>query len=288
MDHLNTLVSIILPNYNHASYLPQRLDSIFNQTYQNFEVIILDDCSTDNSLEVLESYRNHPKVSHFIVNDSNSKAPFKQWHRGLGLARGHYIWIAESDDFCETNFLESQLACLKTADVAVAKTKAFMDGVIKHDVQHPVFDQDKQQDALLYCPILNVSGVLFKAELLQNSFEARYNRFKIIGDRVFYFEYFRNSKMAFNMDTLSYFRRSSSNVSKLNNREISYYRKYFNEHCQFIRYVKDTDSRLSKGIIGLYLDKFFGRVRDRIPKASKFTWDYLRLYWSYKFRKICY
>ena len=49
-------VSVIVPNYNHAPYLRQRLDSIFNQNFQDFEVIILDDCSTDNSKEIIEEY----------------------------------------------------------------------------------------------------------------------------------------------------------------------------------------------------------------------------------------
>ena len=59
-------VSVIVPNYNHAPYLRQRLDSIFNQTFQDFEVIILDDCSTDNSKEVIEEYRNRSQVSHVV------------------------------------------------------------------------------------------------------------------------------------------------------------------------------------------------------------------------------
>ena len=56
------LISVIIPNYNHAPYLNKRIDSILNQSVQNFELIILDDCSTDNSREVIESYRSHPLV----------------------------------------------------------------------------------------------------------------------------------------------------------------------------------------------------------------------------------
>ena len=65
-------VSIIIPNYNHAQYLSQRLNSIFNQNYQNFEVIILDDCSIDNSKDIIGKYKSNPKVSHIIYNDTNS------------------------------------------------------------------------------------------------------------------------------------------------------------------------------------------------------------------------
>ena len=99
-------ISIIIPNYNHAQFLEQRLETIFNQTYQNFEVILLDDASTDSSTDILQSYASNKKVSHFIVNEENSGSPFKQWKKGIELATGEYIWIAESDDFCTPDFLE--------------------------------------------------------------------------------------------------------------------------------------------------------------------------------------
>jgi glycosyltransferase involved in cell wall biosynthesis len=99
------MISVIVPNYNHAPYLKQRIDSVLNQTYQDFELIILDDCSTDNSIEIIEQYRNHPKVSHIIYNTENSGSTFKQWNKGVRLAKGKYIWIAESDDVAEPNFL---------------------------------------------------------------------------------------------------------------------------------------------------------------------------------------
>lgn len=101
------VVSIIVPNYNHSKFLEQRLASIFNQTYQAFEVIILDDCSTDNSRDIIERYRSNPKVSNIIYNEVNSGSPFKQWYKGIQLAKGEYVWIAESDDTCEFCFLET-------------------------------------------------------------------------------------------------------------------------------------------------------------------------------------
>jgi len=100
------LVSIIVPNYNHEKYLRERLESIFNQTYPNFEVILLDDFSTDKSQEILLAYADNPKVSHCVFNEINSGNTFIQWNKGIALAKGDYIWIAESDDFCELNFLE--------------------------------------------------------------------------------------------------------------------------------------------------------------------------------------
>lgn len=101
------LVSVIIPNYNHAKYLKKRIDTILNQSYQNFEILILDDCSADNSRNIIEEYRYHDKVSQIIFNETNSGSTFKQWNKGIRLAKGELIWIAESDDFAERDLLQN-------------------------------------------------------------------------------------------------------------------------------------------------------------------------------------
>lgn len=106
-------VSVIVPNYNHHKFLNARLDSILKQTYQNFEIIILDDCSTDQSRDIIEQYRNHPKVSHIIYNTKNSGSTFIQWNTGIDYAQGEYIWIAESDDTAAIDFLEKLIPPLE-------------------------------------------------------------------------------------------------------------------------------------------------------------------------------
>lgn len=95
------MVSVIIPNYNHAQYLEQRIESVLKQVYQDFELIILDDNSTDCSQDIIEKYRSHPKVSFIIYNKENSGSTFKQWNKGISLAVGEYIWIAESDDIAD-------------------------------------------------------------------------------------------------------------------------------------------------------------------------------------------
>ncbi len=105
----NPLVSIIIPNYNHAPFLKERIESVLEQTEQDFELILLDDASTDNSKLILDKYKSHPKVSHLIVNKENSGGAFFQWKKGISLAKGKYIWIAESDDRSKPVFLEKLL-----------------------------------------------------------------------------------------------------------------------------------------------------------------------------------
>ena len=98
-------VSVIIPNYNHARFLRQRIKSVLEQTYQDFEVILLDDCSTDESRSILSSYAGNPQVR-IEFNEVNSGSTFKQWNKGVRLARGEYVWIAESDDYADSRLLE--------------------------------------------------------------------------------------------------------------------------------------------------------------------------------------
>src|SRR5258706_9778611 len=109
-------VSVIIPNYNHAPFLKQRIDSVLNQTYLDLEVIILDDRSTDNSGGIIESYRGHPKVVSIVYNEANSGSPFGQWKKGVRLVNGKYIWIAESDDWAEPDLLDKLIALAEGND----------------------------------------------------------------------------------------------------------------------------------------------------------------------------
>ncbi len=96
-------VSIIVPNYNHACFLPERLSSIRNQTFKDYELIILDDASSDESINVIRSeLADFPHQ--LIINEHNSGSPCSQWLKGIQQARGRYVWIAESDDSCSLDF----------------------------------------------------------------------------------------------------------------------------------------------------------------------------------------
>ncbi len=109
----NPKVSIIIANYNYARYLEQRLDSIIQQTYRDFEIIFLDDASSDESVELCKNKYKH-YITHFKVNSVNTGNPFVQWNKGVRLAQGKYIWIAEADDFCEPTFLEEMVPLLES------------------------------------------------------------------------------------------------------------------------------------------------------------------------------
>jgi len=80
-------VSILVPNYNYARFLDQRLGSIERQTYRDFEVILLDDASTDDSVQILKRFAREHHCQ-LVCNEHNSGNAFKQWNKGLNLATG--------------------------------------------------------------------------------------------------------------------------------------------------------------------------------------------------------
>lgn len=224
MNIIMPKVSVIVPNYNHAPYLKQRLDSIFNQTFQDFEVIILDDCSTDNSKEIIELYRNNPKVSHIVYNETNSGSPFKQWAKGFDLAQGEYIWIAESDDYCEREFLSTLMPCWEDhpncsvvqsaswytypdhkepcSNVSKNETINYTDGtsfIKKHLIRSNFF-------------IPNASAVVFKKNIAE-SLPKDYMSYKASGDRLFWTYMLEKGNICHISKPLNYYRQHDKRVS---------------------------------------------------------------------------
>lgn len=225
-------VSVIVPNYNHAKYLNQRINSILNQTYTDFELILLDDCSIDNSRDILLSYKAHPKVTHVVFNDKNSSSTFKQWEKGLKLAQGEYIWIAESDDWAEPDFLTVLTSMLdtcpkaglaycnssinlegeKTGDFATLKALKFHSNHWENDYCMDGVDEINQV-LMKDCTINNASAVLMRKSVLSDIFPFTYT-FTFSGDWFCYLRIAAVSQIVYINVALNNYREHASNVSK--------------------------------------------------------------------------
>jgi glycosyltransferase involved in cell wall biosynthesis len=117
-------VSVVLPNYNYARYLDERIQSLLNQTYNDFELIIVDDASTDNSLEVISKYTEDKRVKTQFFTQ-NSGLPYKRWNDGAALAEGEYILFAGADDTCAPTLLEKLVEKLDAnSNVGIAYTQS--------------------------------------------------------------------------------------------------------------------------------------------------------------------
>ncbi len=97
--------SVVVPNYNYARYLPQRLQSIVEQTFPIYEIIVLDDASSDDSLSVLRELQGTLAGAVTRGSGGNSSSVFRQWLKGVELAGGDHVWIAEADDLSAPGFL---------------------------------------------------------------------------------------------------------------------------------------------------------------------------------------
>lgn len=107
----NGLVSVIMSNYNTPEeYLRASIESILNQTYQNFEFIIIDDCSSDDSLSIIESYTDD-RIK--IVRNEKNLGITKSLNRGLAIAKGEYVARMDADDISLETRFEKQVEFLK-------------------------------------------------------------------------------------------------------------------------------------------------------------------------------
>lgn len=98
-------VSVVVPNFNYAQYLTERLDSIINQSYAPFEIIFLDDASSDNSLSIAKKILKKSAINYSIVTNESNQGVFSQWNKGVTKADGELVWIAEADDVADKDFL---------------------------------------------------------------------------------------------------------------------------------------------------------------------------------------
>jgi glycosyltransferase involved in cell wall biosynthesis len=222
------LVSVIVPNYNYAQYLSMRIDSILNQTFQDFEIILLDDCSTDNSREIIEQYRNNPKVSQIVINNSNTGKPFIQWERGLQLAKGKYAWIAEADDLAEPTFLEKAITAIQAdSDITVVKTMSHLIDSKGDSSPHKPFEsylpdgktyiydgiEYIQHNLIHWNHCYNASMILFKVDTWRNLPDRLYMNMRYVGDWLFWGMMIRDHKIAAIHDKLSRFRLHGKSVT---------------------------------------------------------------------------
>jgi len=119
MDDKHNLVSVITPNYNCSEFISQTIESVIAQTYQNWEMLIIDDCSTDNSIEIIEKYINKDKRINLLKTKSNSGSPIEPRNIGIKNAKGRFIAFLDSDDLWLPDKLEHQIPLFDNENVAI-------------------------------------------------------------------------------------------------------------------------------------------------------------------------
>jgi hypothetical protein len=222
------LVSVIVPNFEHAAYLPERLESILAQGVEDLEIILLDDCSSDGSRAVLEAFARREPRARLVANETNSGSAFRQWRKGLGMARGRYVWIAESDDAARPGLLATLVPILErhpAAGLAYCQSEMIDErggslglpldwtaDISPDRWQHEyvVPGHDELATALIHKnTIPNVSAVLFRntpdlAEVIDD-------RMRLCGDWLAYVRLCGRGEVAFSPEPLNLWRQRTSN-----------------------------------------------------------------------------
>lgn len=269
-------VSVILPNYNHELFLDQRIHSIINQTYKDFELIVLDDNSSDSSKNIIEKYRDHPKVSHIIYNVNNSGSTFRQWEKGFLLAKGEYIWIAESDDYCSLDFLK---ICMDKVEKSKNSSIVYSNSV-KVNERNEIITRKKTLTQYWLQPkknsiecykagqfayymifensIINASAVVFRKKSIPQ--DSCYINYKYCGDWLFWCNVMRGGDVLFINQKLNFFRQHSNKVSPLSEKK----------GLSFIEGIEVYNKILSMYSIGKFYQKAsIGSFFYRIIRSNK-------------------
>lgn len=284
-NKMEPLVSIILPNYNYSKFLPERITSILNQNFQDFELIVLDDASTDNSVQLLDELAKNPKVSNYVINVSNTGTPFAQWKKGVELARGKYIWIAEADDSSTPAFLEKCVGVMETdpnvvlcyagcnvvnekgellnRDYTMWKGKK-MEGRLGKTITH------NGSDFIIHnmywgCYVYNASATLFRKSAVTPDMFDQSLQMKNSGDWLFWTKLIGRGKVAEIYEKLNIFRLHGANVTERGYNSGNLYRedidviKYIEDHYHVGKYRKLLRH-------GTYIKKL---MRSNLPDALK-------------------
>ncbi len=229
-------VSVIVPNYKYARHLPQRLASILNQSMPVWEIIFLDDASGDDSVEVARRVLQDCSIRYRIVeNKRNSGSVFAQWKKGVDLAEGDVVWIAEADDWAARDFLKVAGAVFADPDVAVSYTQSNQvsgDGeILAASYLDYVADVDPVRWRKSFVTdgpwelanglsvkntLPNASGVLFRRSALQPVLAGQMKKirsFRVAGDWCVYALLAEAGKFAYDPRPLNYHRRHADSVT---------------------------------------------------------------------------
>lgn len=219
-------VTALVPSFNHGRYVKQRIESVLEQTYNNVELIVIDDCSEDDSDSVIKSLQSENGFQ-YIRNLRNSGSPFAAWEAILSIAQGDYIWICESDDYADPKFLEVAIEALNAAPGAAL---AYCDSWIidEHGQQvdhtdtyfHDIWHESRWDKAFVQPgmdelsqfqirgqTVPNMSSALISASAFRKAYHPFLKKLKLTGDWLFVGWVMQEGPVVYFKQTLSYFRR---------------------------------------------------------------------------------
>lgn len=276
-------VSVIVPNYNYEEFLPVRLNSIINQTIKPKEIILLDDVSTDDSVEVaskiLQQAKKKYKIDYKIITNEKNNGCFRQWLKGIKEAKYPYLWIAEADDYAQENFIEELLPVFSDKNVVLsyAQSKVIDENCKVVDYKYTSYTDDlsktKWKKNFIDDGITQVIEYFSRKNIIPNAsstlirksategLEDILKNYNIIGDWIAYIYIISKGKIAYSNKCLNGHRRHSNSIIARKEKSNS----FIEEILKIKKYILDnyqlSDNQINRVILSIEgIENYYNRI----------------------------
>ena len=260
------IVTVLMPVYNGEKYLKEAIESILNQTYIDFEFLIIDDGSEDRTEEIIKSYSD-PRIQ-YIKNNENLKI-ISTLNKGLSIARGKYIARMDADDICVVNRLEKQVKFLENnPSIGLIGSDYISFGTINKSIHYPSQYEDLKFSALFYNPFCHPS-IMMRKDII-TKYNLSYNSaFLHVEDYKLWTEFLINCNCQNISEELISYRTHPNQISKvhedLQKRNVFNVQKDFLKNAGFnlsdeeIQYLTSTSTLISTSTYLTSVEKFIGQ-----------------------------
>jgi glycosyltransferase involved in cell wall biosynthesis len=281
-------VDIFIPSYNHGRFLKERIESILNQSFGNFNVHIFDDASTDESADIFKEFSGDPRLKNVYINQQTSGSPFGNWSRFIPLIKEDFVWVAESDDYVNLDFLSlaieehnryKNLGMVVGKSTVVDESGGPMGEARDYFVSQipPLVDNDYSQvfdgksvikyELINRNPFPNMSAVLFSSKILHKCLATELPRFYFLRDWLLYQQVLSISDVAVMKKRVNFFRshRASTRVGE---KPLIDWVRLMHERF-FVCEDACQRSGLSKPLSDQLLENIFNRMSTRMKVSDK-------------------
>lgn len=269
----NPLISVVFTSYNHKEYLKQALDSLVNQTYQNLEIIIIDDCSTDGSQEILKEYQHLQNIN-LKLSDVNSGSYVNSSNLGASLATGEFILFAQCDDYAVPNQIEKLLGPFyNNINIGVVYSKSNLvddhGTYLQDDLQgrelafknhikkSPIINGNEMRKFLSFsCVIPNLSAALIKNSLFKEV--GLSNQFLVVADWELWLNFSEKTDFYYLNEPLNNFRQHATTIRskiKIKTQIVEIFNMFYN-HLNAYQ-LKGNDKKMIRIGAGAVLFSYF-------------------------------
>ena len=259
----SALVSIIIPCYNAANYIKETIGSVLAQTYQHFEILLINDGSTDQSSEIIKTIMDD-RIH--LVEQENQGVSFSR-NKGIAMAKGEFVVFLDADDLLHPSFLEKRIFTLsKSAAIACASNVVLVDGKgnkIEEDKKHFSANKSSQilefNDGIITCP----SSYLFKTEFIKKHKITFNKNLQSSADKYFLLEVLKQGEIELINESPMYYRILNESMShKITTALLKDQIAFYNEIKKFL---EDNNS---------VANSYYGRLSFTIAASAYYSKEY--------------